>query len=136
MSEMSLEVLEERKREANRVAEEIYRQGPDWVTFLREVMGVDGVLRKLFPSNEAMLAFEKTVEYQEIRQMLGRLRVRPVADSREKEPLRMITVRLPKCLHEILQAEANDKQVSMNRLCITKLLQLLDDDELAANGDR
>jgi hypothetical protein len=38
----------------------------------------------------------------------------------------MITVRLPKSLHEALQAEAHVHRVSMNRLCITKLLQVVD----------
>jgi predicted HicB family RNase H-like nuclease len=37
-----------------------------------------------------------------------------------------ITVRLPKSLHESLRAEAHDRKTSMNQLCISKLLQVID----------
>ena len=40
----------------------------------------------------------------------------------------MITVRLPKSLHESLRAEAHEKRTSMNKLCISKLLQFIDTD--------
>ena len=38
----------------------------------------------------------------------------------------MITVRLPKSLHESLRTEAHEKRTSMNKLCISKLLQMID----------
>jgi predicted HicB family RNase H-like nuclease len=44
----------------------------------------------------------------------------------DKEPTRVITVRLPKSIHEALRAEAHSRQISMNKLCITKLLRTLD----------
>ena len=40
-----------------------------------------------------------------------------------KEPIRVITVRVPASVHEYLRAEAHEKRTSMNKLCITKLLQ-------------
>ena len=42
---------------------------------------------------------------------------------------RVITVRLPESLHEALKAEAVDHKTSMNKLCISKLLQALIDEE-------
>jgi len=56
--------------------------------------------------------------------MLARLRERS-ALSTNKEPTRVITVRLPKTLHESLLAQAHDRRTSMNQLCISKLLQVL-----------
>ena len=41
----------------------------------------------------------------------------------------MITVRLPESLHESLKAEAADHNTSMNKLCITKLLMALIDEQ-------
>ncbi len=38
----------------------------------------------------------------------------------------MITVRLPKSLHEALRVEAHEHRTSMNKLCISKLLQFID----------
>jgi hypothetical protein len=45
-----------------------------------------------------------------------------------REPTRVITVRLPKSLHESLRAEAHDRRTSMNKLCISKLLQVVDEE--------
>jgi predicted HicB family RNase H-like nuclease len=51
----------------------------------------------------------------------------------------VITVRLPKSLHESLRAEAHDRRTSMNKLCISKLLQVIDDElvpaEMAASEE-
>lgn len=115
---------EDRKEAAQRIAAEMFQQQPDWITFFREVLGVDGLVRKLFATPEELAAFEKTDQYTEIQQMLARLRDRG-AMAEGKEPTRVITVRLPKSLHESLRAEAHDRKTSMNQLCISKLLHVL-----------
>ena len=117
---------EDRKHTAQRIANEMFHQQPDWITFFREVLGVDGLLRKLFASPEELAAFEKTPEYAEIQLLLARLRERTGAAADGKEPTRVITVRLPKSLHEALKTEAHDRKTSMNQLCISKLLQVID----------
>jgi hypothetical protein len=38
----------------------------------------------------------------------------------------MITVRIPKSLHDSICAEANELAVSVNKLCITRMLQKID----------
>jgi predicted HicB family RNase H-like nuclease len=117
---------EDRKHTAQRIANEMFHQQPDWITFFREVLGVDGLLRKLFNSPEDLATFEKSPEYAEIQLMLARLRERTGAAADGKEPTRVITVRLPKSLHEALKTEAHDRKTSMNQLCISKLLQVID----------
>jgi len=117
---------EERKTTAQRIAGEMFAHQPDWVAFFREVLGVDGLIRRLFPTPEELAEFEKTAEYAEIQQMLARLRERSGAGLDGKEPTRVITVRLPKSLHESLRAEAHDRKTSMNQLCISKLLQVIE----------
>jgi hypothetical protein len=117
---------EDRKHTAQRIANEMFHQQPDWITFFREVLGVDGLLRKLFSTPEELAAFEKTSEYAEIQLLLARLRERTGAAADGKEPTRVITVRLPKSLHEALKTEAHDRKTSMNQLCISKLLQVID----------
>ena len=44
----------------------------------------------------------------------------------------MITVRLPKSMHEYLRTEAHDLRTSMNKLCISKLLQVIEQDLIPA----
>ena len=41
-------------QEVLQVAENLYRQDPDWVTFFREVLGIDGAIRKSFPGFEEL----------------------------------------------------------------------------------
>ncbi|MDX1947692.1 MAG: toxin-antitoxin system HicB family antitoxin [Pirellulaceae bacterium] len=115
----------ERPQTAQRIAAEMYGQTPDWLRFFREVLGVEGLVRKLFPTAEAMAAFEKTPEYAEIQSMLARLRERG-DNGDDKEPTRVITVRLPKSLHESLKVEAHDRKKSINQLCIAKLIHVID----------
>ncbi|ADB17310.1 hypothetical protein Psta_2641 [Pirellula staleyi DSM 6068] len=117
---------EDRKIVAQRIAAEMFQQQPDWVTFFREVLGVDGLVRRLFNDPAELTEFEKSGEYAEIQQMLAKLRERSGAAADGKEPTRVITVRLPKSLHEALKTEAYGRKTSMNQLCISKLLQVID----------
>jgi predicted HicB family RNase H-like nuclease len=117
---------EGKKQEAVRIASEMFRQSPDWITFFREVLGVGGVARRLFASQEEMTEFELSEEYREIQTMVAKLREKGGDLDVSKEPTRVITVRLPKSLHESLRAEAHDRHTSMNQLCISKLLQVIE----------
>ena len=94
----------------------------------RSVLGVDGVVRRLFTSAEEMEAFEQGPEFAEIQQMVAKLRERSKHQTESNEPTRVITVRLPKSLHESLRAEAHQRRTSMNQLCISKLLQIIDNE--------
>jgi hypothetical protein len=115
----------EKYQEVLQAAENRYRQSPDWVTFFREVLGVEGVVRKAFPTFDELTAFEQSEQYEKIQKLLVKLREkRPAADT-ESEPTRVITVRLPKSMHESLRTEAHDLRTSMNKLCISKLLQVI-----------
>ena len=113
-------------QEVHRFATELYRQQADWVTFFRKVLGVEGVARRLFPSAHEMASLEQSQEYEEIQHMLAKLREQGTTPPDASEPTRVITVRLPKSLHESLRTEAHEKKTSMNKLCISKLLQMVD----------
>jgi predicted HicB family RNase H-like nuclease len=119
--------MSEHGQDVYRVASELYGTGPDWVTFFREVLGVGGLIRRTHADPAALAAFEQSNDYQQIQQMLAKLRERP-APTDPGEPTRVITVRLPQSLHESLQAEAYEKHTSMNKLCISKLLQVVDNE--------
>jgi hypothetical protein len=111
------------------VAQELFQKKPDWVTFFREMLGVSGSARSVFTSQDEYVLFEKSREYAEIQNMVLSLRNRKIPGSggAVNEPTRVITVRLPESLHEALKAEAADHKTSMNKLCISKLLQVLGD---------
>ena len=115
-----------KEQEVYLAAEQLYRREPDWVTFYRETLGVDGIVRKAFSTAEAMAAFEQSPEYEGIQLMVARLRGRSNALPQPQEATRVITVRLPQSLHDSLRVEAYRMQTSMNKLCISKLMQLVD----------
>ncbi|HWA98365.1 MAG TPA: toxin-antitoxin system HicB family antitoxin [Pirellulales bacterium] len=117
----------EREQQVLRTAQELYQQSPDWVTFFRAVLGVGGVVRETFKSPDELTMFEHSPEYLELQQMVARLRASSGDVSAIKEPTRVITVRLPQSLHESLRLEAHERRTSMNKLCISKLLQLVDE---------
>lgn len=122
----TLEVVGERRREVVRLAHQLYERNPDWVSFYRDILGVGGIARRYFTSGELMDQFEHSEEYQQIQQMVAKLRERGRGRSDGDEPTRVITVRLPDSLHQTLRTEAHEKRTSMNKLCISKLLQMID----------
>ena len=109
-------------------ARQLYDTEPDWVTFFREILGVDGIVRRQFTRLEDLNAFEKSPEFDQIQKWLVKLREQKNATDTESEPTRVITVRLPKSMHEYLRTEAHDLRTSMNKLCISKLLQVIEQD--------
>ncbi len=118
----------ERAAEAFRRAADLFVSQPEWGAFHREMLGVGGVIRQLFPSAEEMKAFEQSKEYGRLQQMVVQLRAKRGEQPDESlEPTRVITVRLPKSLHEALKTEADDLATSMNKLCISKLLQAIEE---------
>tara|TARA_R110002049_G_scaffold59417_1_gene160665 strand:+ start:6606 stop:7178 length:573 start_codon:yes stop_codon:yes gene_type:complete len=95
-----------------------------WVDFYREVFGADGIARRLFPEpGEREFYLNESSELDVALQMLAVRRSTDRLKSNAAEPERMITVRLPRSLHESLKVEARESRTSINMLCITKLTQ-------------
>jgi predicted HicB family RNase H-like nuclease len=118
----------EKYQQILQTARQLYDSEPDWVTFFREILGVDGIVRREFTRLEDLSAFEKSPEFEQIQKWLVKLREQKNAADSESEPTRVITVRLPKSMHEYLRTEAHDLRTSMNKLCISKLLQVIEQD--------
>jgi hypothetical protein len=102
----------------------LFAQRPAWTVFYRALFGSDGLIAELF-SPEERASFERSPVFEELQAMLADLR-KVRARALDFEPVRVITVRLPKSLHETLRAEAHRLHASMNSLAITKLLAAVD----------
>ncbi len=109
-------------------ANQLFDEQSDWAVFFREVLGVAGIVHQLYPDADSLAQFEQTPEYMELQQMLAKLRDRNGPRAPLQEVTRVITVRLPKSLHESLKVEAHSRHTSMNQLCISKLLQAVDEE--------
>jgi hypothetical protein len=97
------------------VALDLHAMRPQWLEFFDRMLGVDGHIRKAFPDPEDLAAF---------------LRSEQSASAPLRESRKVLTVRVPRSLHETLKAEAQQLGVSINQLCITKLIRILDEQEL------
>lgn len=118
--------FELRCQQAFDVANDLFVNAPTWVCFYRELMGGRGLITQLFADNDDFGRFLRTEQYHQIQLMLTALRSRDLPENDPHDPQRMITVRLPKSLHEAMCDEAGRLNISVNRLCISRMLQLLD----------
>ncbi|MBN2477235.1 MAG: toxin-antitoxin system HicB family antitoxin [Pirellulales bacterium] len=118
---------DEKHQEILCFATRFYPEAPDWVTFYRETFGLHGIVRRHFPTPTLLAEFEQSETYRELQQMLTRLREQGPLTTDPQEPTRVITVRLPRSLHESLRVEAHEHHTSMNKLCISKLLQFIEE---------
>ncbi len=142
---MDRQILPERRIEGNiatrsrqvlAAAEQLVEGDVDWATFFRKILGEQGVARRAFPNPQSLELFKKTAAYRHIQEILVKLRFDSEVKSKRhqrrrqkvSEPTHMITVRLPASVHQALLAEADDMRTSMNQLCISKLLQLIESD--------
>ena len=117
-------------------AADLFGLAPTWTAFYREVLGAEGLMRKAVEAGEEMAAFECSAEHAQLLEMLTALRSRDLPENDPFEQQRMITVRIPKSLHDSICAEANALSVSVNKLCISRLLQKVDPAMIPASGQK
>ena len=113
---------EGRCRQALLLAEEAFAKTGSWVVFFREVLGVDGVVARLFADPDDFKRFIAGPEFETLHEMLAAIRSQDQSKSDAVEPERMITIRIPRSLHESLQVESKACELSINKLAISKLL--------------
>jgi predicted HicB family RNase H-like nuclease len=107
-------------------AAELFGLAPTWTAFYREILGADGLMKLCVCTGDEMAAFECSAEQSKLLEMLTVLRSRDLPENDPHEQQRMITVRIPKSLHDSICEEANELAVSVNKLCISRLLQKVD----------
>lgn len=120
-----------KKQKLLQMASVKFREAQDWVAFFRDVLGVGGLVDKQFPDREQRAMFERSDEFLDIQRMLAKLREQAAPP---REPTKVITVRMPLSLHESLSEEAHAMHTSINKLCISKLLQLIDEQLVPGNA--
>jgi hypothetical protein len=118
--------VEQRRTEVIRLAQEAFAKTGSWVVFYREMLGGEGIVRQLFTKPTEMRAFEESSEFAELQEMVAAMRSEDSSKGDATEPERMITIRLPKSLHDALRLEADEMNLSINKLCISKLLQRIE----------
>ena len=93
-------------------ARRVYAERPDWVTFFRQILGLEGIARRLYPTDGQIALFDETPEFLAIQEMLAELRQNGPIPADQEEDTRVITVRLPSSMHELLKSQSHEKKTS------------------------
>lgn len=115
--------LEDRPAQVLRMAEEAFAMTGSWVVFYRTMLAPGGVVDKLYSNPTARRYFETTREFAELLEMVTAIRSQDDSSSGTHEPTRMITIRVPRSLHDATVRESEELELSINSYCVTKLLQ-------------
>lgn len=114
--------FDERCRKVVEVASMAFTCTGSWVAFYREILGVEGTVVQLFPEELERRKFFGTPQFIAVQEMLAGMRSEDTSKSDAAEPEQMITIRIPRSLHQSLQAESAECNLSINKLAISKLL--------------
>ncbi|MCF7961687.1 MAG: HNH endonuclease [Pirellula sp.] len=109
-----------------KTSEVLFGVTPTWTAFYKETLGADGLVRAMFPEKNELEEFQKSDEYSKVLKMLTVLRSRDLPEIGPGELQRMITIRVPKSMHDVICDEANALDISVNKLCVSKLLTNVD----------
>jgi hypothetical protein len=108
-------------------AEQRASEAADWVELHNALYGLGGKATEAFPTEAERIAFCRTAEYQQLLALMDRLPHPPVKGFVEMVATAngAISVRLPRSVHAALLAEAKAEGVSLNQLCVAKLVAQL-----------
>lgn len=108
-------------------AEQRARASSDWVELHNAVFGMGGKAMELFPTESERAAFIRTPECRRLIALLDSMPPPPVKDFAEMLATAngAISVRLPRSVHAALLAEAKAEGISLNQLCLSKLVAQL-----------
>ena len=119
--------ITEKARQVLAYVERRVREGTDWVELSNAVFGMGGKATQAFPNEAERTAFCKSEEYRRILTLMDSL---PAPATKGFVELAAsangaISVRLPRSIHAALLAEAKAEGVSLNQLCVSKLVAQL-----------
>ncbi len=108
-------------------AEQRAAEAADWLELSNALFGPGGKATIAFPTERERTAFCKTEEYTRLLALMDRLPAPPVKEVVELTASAngAISVRLPRSVHAALLAEAKAEGVSLNQLCLSKLVAQL-----------
>src|ERR1700722_17812677 len=114
-------------REVVAFAEQRAGEGMDSMELFIVLFGPNGKATRAFPTNAEHAAFSKTQEYKQILALMDHLPTPPVKEHMDLTASAngAISVRLPRSVHAALLVEANTEGVSLNQLCVAKLVAQL-----------
>jgi hypothetical protein len=116
-----------RARQLLEFAEQRAARAADWLELHYALFGVGGKANELFPTEAERTAFSRTPESKRIFALMDTLPYPPAKEFVELTATAngAISIRLPRSVHAALLAEAKAEGVSLNQLCLSKLVAQL-----------
>jgi hypothetical protein len=116
-----------RARQLLAFAEEQVGRSADWVELHNALFGIGGRATALFPTEAERTALSRTPEFKKVLALMDGLPAPAVKEFAERlsSANGAISVRLPRSVHAALLAEAEAEGVSLNQLCLSKLVAQL-----------
>ena len=114
-------------RQVLEFAESKAKEVSDWLELHFALFGVDGKATEFFPTEAERSAFLRSAEYKRINALMDTLPHPKKSEIKElvSSANGAISVRLPRSVHAALLAEAKAEGVSLNQLCVAKLIAQL-----------
>jgi hypothetical protein len=119
--------IAQKARQLLAFAEERAKQTENWVELHNALFGLGGKATEMLTTESERTAFARTEECRRIFAMLDQLPPPALKDFGELLATAngAISVRLPRSVHAALLAEAKAEGVSLNQLCLSKLVAQL-----------
>lgn len=113
--------------QALKFAKERAAHASDWVELHNALFGIGGKATELFANEAERTAFSRTEQYKQILALMDSLPTPPTKEFGEllASANGAISVRLPRTVHAALLAEAKAEGISLNQLCLSKLVAQL-----------
>src|SRR6266849_1716397 len=126
-SDKTLDKITAKARQLLAFAEERARHAANWVDLDNALFGLGGKATELFPTERERTALCRTAEYKRVLALFDALPNPPSKDLGQlfAHANGAISVRLPHSVHAALLAEAKAEGVSLNQLCLSKLVAQL-----------
>jgi HicB family len=113
-----------KSRQVLEFAQQRAAKAADWIELSNALFGLGGKATELFSTESERTAFCRTEEYKRILALMDTLPPPPVKGFVDmiSSANGAISVRLPRSVHAALLAEAKAEGVSLNQLCVAKLV--------------
>ena len=119
--------IRSRARQVLAFAKERAETASDWLELSNALFASDGIATRLFPTEAERAAFLRTEEYRRILPLYDRLPTPPPRGVVEfkSDSNGSIMIRVPQSVRTALLAEAKSEGVSLDELCLSKLVARL-----------
>lgn len=117
----------------NSAGDKLFNRVPTchWMEFYSAIFGIHGIIRRelgpmLLQSHKTDLV-RVCEQLRILRELTKHQPFEPTTPAQQDDATeRVITVRLPRAVHAALHKESREREMSLNQLCVSKLIRLMD----------